>query len=211
MSFGGASQPPWGGSSRTAKEGTARQSGMGANNEDPSGETHGERNPRTGPQPAAVKLLTDAEIIAKFGDPSPYTLPNGDISGAWKVKILESHVLPAPLPIAWDHSKKATSVNCHHLVAGPLITAFQEIFNLGLWAELGDYGGCFQWRMQRGSQILSRHCWGIAVDINVAKNPFGGKPSMHQQVIDAFIKQGFAWGGKFHPPRIDGQHFEHAA
>ena len=71
-------------------------------------------------------------------------------------------------------------------------------------------GGCYNWRTQRmAAHKRSRHSWGIAIDINVADNPFMGTPQMPPAIVLAFKSAGFAWGGDFiHRP--DGMHFEFA-
>ena len=73
------------------------------------------------------------------------------------------------------------------------------------------YGGCFAPREVRSDGgttggNLSRHTWGMALDMNTATNPMGGVPTMDCRVVWIFRKWGFAWGGNFTTP--DGMHFE---
>jgi hypothetical protein len=62
---------------------------------------------------------------------------------------------------------------------------------------------------------LSSHSWGVAIDINVDWNPYGGAPAplgavgSVRQIVSLFEAQGFAWGGRFTPDALrDGMHFE---
>ena len=64
-------------------------------------------------------------------------------------------------------------------------------------ARRGDSGG-----------FLSRHSFGIAVDVNISRNSFGGRVEMDSRIVDIFRRWGFAWGGTWVRP--DGMHLEWA-
>jgi hypothetical protein len=53
---------------------------------------------------------------------------------------------------------------------------------------------------------ISHHAWGVAVDINVSRNPFGGTPHQDPRIVEIFERWGFTWGGQWLVP--DGMHFE---
>ena len=70
-------------------------------------------------------------------------------------------------------------------------------------------GGCYNAREIRGGDkggSLSRHSWGIAIDINPSTNPYGGRITMNPAIVDIFHDLGFAWGGGW--TFSDGGHFE---
>ena len=69
-------------------------------------------------------------------------------------------------------------------------------------------GGCFVPRLIRGPSggFLSRHSFGIAIDVNPSTNPFGGTPTIDQRLVEIVKKYGFSWGGTWTRP--DGMHFE---
>jgi len=101
------------------------------------------------------------------------------------------------------------SVTCHRAMLPALRGALTEIARAGLGGTLGAYGGCYRPRLVRGGDsggTLSRHSYGIAVDVNVARNSFGGRVDMHPRVVEIFRRWGFAWGGTWVRP--DGMHFE---
>jgi hypothetical protein len=59
------------------------------------------------------------------------------------------------------------------------------------------------------SATLSRHSWGAAIDINPSTNAFGATPTMDEDIVEIFRRNGFAWGGTWLVP--DGMHFEYVA
>ena len=60
---------------------------------------------------------------------------------------------------------------------------------------------------------LSRHTWGIAIDLNAEANgydiqpPAAGQPDSVREFVTIFNAYGFAWGGDFSQQK-DGMHFE---
>jgi hypothetical protein len=158
-----------------------------------------------------VGVLPDDDVVRVFGDPHPYVLEDGGISPDWETATLSSFPLPAPLPLIGS-TRWVSRVRCHRLVVPFMAAAFATLFRADQWTLLHDFGGCYCWRTQRQAAKLSRHAWGIAVDLNVADNPFSvsarkAPPNMPPQVVRAFQQQGFAWGGDW-LRRKDGMHFE---
>lgn len=102
------------------------------------------------------------------------------------------------------------SVTCHRKLFRQLRGALGEIQRKGL-AHLirrDEYAGCYNARYVAAAAgaRLSRHSWGIALDINARSNPYGSRPSMDGRVIKIFRSWGFVWGGAW--PTPDGMHFE---
>jgi len=155
--------------------------------------------------------LSDQDVIAHFGDPGPYIRPDGSIDDAWATAQLVTMTLPAPLPASWDRGAAISRLRVHRRLAAQFAVALLTVHaNPDAWAAIGDTGGCYCWRPQRASagRRLSRHCWGIAIDLDVADNPMGRSPGkMHPAVIAAFRSQGFEWGGAWRV-RKDPMHFE---
>ena len=99
------------------------------------------------------------------------------------------------------------NTRCHRLMWVPLEGALNQIVDEGLANTLSveDFkksGGCYAPRrinrFDAGGSI-SRHAWGIAIDINT-------KSSYHPRVVEIFNSWGFAWGGTWTSP--DEMHFE---
>ena len=96
---------------------------------------------------------------------------------------------------------------CHRLMWEPLEGALNQILEEGLEEYLSieewrSSGGCYAPRrinrFDAGGSI-SRHAWGIAIDINT-------KSSYPPRVVQIFNDWGFAWGGTWTSP--DKMHFE---
>ena len=96
---------------------------------------------------------------------------------------------------------------CHRLMWEPLEGALNQILEEGLEEYLSieewrSSGGCYAPRrinrFDAGGSI-SRHAWGIAIDINTTS----GYPP---RVVEIFNDWGFAWGGTWTSP--DEMHFE---
>ena len=96
---------------------------------------------------------------------------------------------------------------CHRLMWEPLEGALNQILEEGLEDYLSieewrSSGGCYAPRrinrFDAGGSI-SRHAWGIAIDINT-------KSGYPPRVVEIFNDWGFAWGGTWTSP--DEMHFE---
>tara|TARA_B100000214_G_scaffold51955_1_gene32905 strand:- start:133 stop:1278 length:1146 start_codon:yes stop_codon:yes gene_type:complete len=96
---------------------------------------------------------------------------------------------------------------CHRLMWEPLEGALNQIVAEGLQDSLSveefrTSGGCYAPRrinrFDAGGSI-SRHAWGIAIDINT-------KSGYPPRVVEIFNEWGFAWGGTWTSP--DEMHFE---
>jgi len=96
---------------------------------------------------------------------------------------------------------------CHRLMWEPLEGALNQILEEGLEGYLSikewrSSGGCYAprriSRFDAGGSI-SRHAWGIAIDINT-------KSGYPPRIVEIFNSWGFAWGGTWTSP--DEMHFE---
>lgn len=165
-----------------------------------------------------LRPLSQAAVIATFGDPWPYLRPDGSVGPDWEHDILTSIRLPAPLPLAWDRAVWVRTIRCHKRIARLLTSAFSDMYqDEATWKSINDFGGCYSWRPVRGSKELSRHAWGIAIDLDVRDNPFMGLvPRVNRNVRRIMERYGFAWGGAtfwggaFPWARRDAMHFEAA-
>jgi hypothetical protein len=85
-----------------------------------------------------------------------------------------------------------------------------------------NIGGSYKWRKVKGTERLSLHSFGIAIDLNVAQSSYWEwdckcadehqiltphKNKIPQIIIDTFEKHGFIWGGKWY--HYDTMHFEY--
>ena len=110
-------------------------------------------------------------------------------------------------------------MQCHKLAAGPFKAVFADLlahYGLTELQRLGIdlFGGCVNIRTMRGSKTKwSRHAWGIAIDLDPARNGLKTKKPTAQfskpeykAMIDIFTKHGFIGYG---PAKdYDWMHFE---
>ena len=143
-------------------------------------------------------VLPTAMVKEMFGD---FQIKERD--GTWittEPSWREENIQVKKMPILGN-------TRCHRLMWGPLEGALNQIVDEGLANTLSveDFkksGGCYAPRrinrFDAGGSI-SRHAWGIAIDINT-------KSSYHPRVVEIFNSWGFAWGGTWTSP--DEMHFE---
>ena len=151
-------------------------------------------------------MLTDQQIIAKYGQP-------GDTS---KLTVIQTAY---PMRIAWDPKTTVSKIQCHKLVAPNFQAVFSELlghYGLPELQQLGIdlFGGCVNIRPMRGSKTQwSRHAWGIAIDLDPARNGLKtkwpqaqfAKPE-YKKMIAIFKKNGFISYGA--DRGYDAMHFE---
>lgn len=148
-------------------------------------------------------------ILRTFGDPKPYLHSDGTIDSAWEA-ILGTIALPAPIALSWAPATRVHRIRCNRQLVPVLGLVFRDIHADGLWPELKEFGGCYAWRVQRGShEHLSTHCWGISLDLNPSTNKQGEVGDMHPGIVERFERHGFLWGGRF-TTTIDWMHFQFA-
>ena len=151
-------------------------------------------------------VLPTVLVKERFGEFSYRPTGNGDqvvIDQTWK----DENIVNVSLPLLGPF-------RCHRVVVPYLRSAIEEVINEGLWTHIDrqDFqiaGGCYNPRLIRGGDkggAVSRHTWGIAIDINPSNNPYGGRIGMDPDIATIFQKWGFAWGGGW--TYTDGGHFE---
>lgn len=106
-------------------------------------------------------MLKLPEIIKKYGEP-----------GESKQSIL---YLPYEMKLSWDEKIRINKIRCHELIKPNLDKVFIQLmkyYGLAGIEELGIdmFGGCYNFRKMRGGSQLSRHSWGIAIDLNPTMN-----------------------------------------
>ena len=128
------------------------------------------------------------------------------LEGRWPQKYISPRAVFDDIGV-----KAACNVNVRVAIQG----ALSEVRRQGLsrYVDVGNtnaYGGCFYPRYNRLAGTLgylSRHSWGMAIDMNTSVNGQGVVPRMNCRIVRIFRQWGFAWGGNFTPS--DGMHFEY--
>jgi hypothetical protein len=146
-------------------------------------------------------VLPTVKMKELFGEFAGRPLPGGAIATdpAWAERNIAIERVPILGP-----------VQCNRAIFSQLRQALGEIEAEGLsyLIDTSQYGGCYVSRFVNWSptQEISHHSWGVAIDLNVADNPYGRTPHMDPKVVAAFERAGFTWGGRWLRP--DGMHFE---
>lgn len=134
-------------------------------------------------------MLTSTKCLAKFGPPE-------------SEKFMTVWDVPAELEIGAIPRR----LYCNKLMIDPLSKAFRNLIDRGFVHELKTWDGCFNIRQKRGSNSLSLHSWGVAIDVNAAWNKMGAPPTLSPGFVKCFTDAGFDWGGEWSNP--DGMHFQ---
>jgi hypothetical protein len=152
-------------------------------------------------------MLTTKQIIAKYGKP--------DDDGSDYLVTIQ---LPYPMRLAWDTDEVVTKMRCHRMIARNFLSVFDDLlahYGLAELKRLGIdlFGGCFSFRKMRGGNDYSRHSWGIAIDLDPARNQlkWSSKTAQfakaeYKPMIDIFYKHGFVSLGR--ERNYDWMHFE---
>ena len=152
---------------------------------------------------------------AFFGDPDSNM--DGLPDRKWEAENLVRIAPPYPMIIAWN-GQPLSRITIHKKCAESLLRALGVIGNKFNAAErdkihLNRYDGGYNFRTMRGSNNLSIHAWGAAIDLAPELNPLG-RPAgvrplmMPEAAVLAFRNEGWIWGGPWKRP--DGQHFQAA-
>lgn len=152
-------------------------------------------------------MITTEQLNAKYGIPNVQGSP-----------YLTKLALPYPMVLSWDKATVINSFTCHKLVKPNFEAVFNDIlatYGLAEIKRLGIdlYGGCFNYRQMRGGTSLSRHSWGVALDLDPVRNTLKenhttarfARPE-YKNMIDIFYKHGFKSLGR--EKDYDWMHFE---
>jgi D-alanyl-D-alanine carboxypeptidase len=146
-------------------------------------------------------VLAPVRLKELFGEFAARPVAGGylDPDPAWEAANIET----ARVPILGE-------VRCNRAIFPQLRGALRDVRAQGLSSLIdpAEYGGCYSPRfaLRNPRSGLSHHAWGVAIDLNVAANPFGRTPTMDRRIVAIFARWGFTWGGRFLVP--DGMHFE---
>jgi hypothetical protein len=154
----------------------------------------------------ALKRFTQAEMEKYFGKANP--------DGSYLVTI--------KLPYTMYYDKQpVNNMRCHNKVANAFLSVFNEILSVYGESkinelEINDFGGCFNYRLMRGSNSkLSAHSWGTAIDLDANRNTLKETSKtarfanpQYKQMIDIFEKHGFMSLGRSFD--YDWMHFQYA-
>ena len=157
-----------------------------------------------------LEEMTQAQLIERFGNP----MTN-------RAGFERKHMTMLDL-YKWDRviEPLPSRVYLNRLMVVPLTKVLDDLLFTGLHSEIKTWDGCYNVRYMRGSRtMLSRHSWGLAIDLNAAWNPLvrvtpANRAEMRKKYVkwsDRFLhvwrKNGFDCGADW-KNSLDGMHFE---
>ena len=113
-------------------------------------------------------MLSNAKFLDIFG-PLPYT---DSSKGDGRIDIDPKWVADNIVTL---HTVLIPNIRCHVKIAKQLAGALSAVHLRGLGGLIKTFDGMFvprhiQWNLRKG---LSRHSWGVAIDLNAATNAQG--------------------------------------
>ena len=161
-----------------------------------------------------------ADCRTTYGDPAMSVNGKVKANPAWEAENLVMVKLPWKAKAAWNRKLPIRALQVHKNAAPSLERALTAIWTQAGQSQteidrigLSQIGGGYHFRENRSNAGLSTHAYGCAVDFDPVRNalgndtPFLAQPE-NRYVIDAFRKEGWAWGGNW--PQPDGMHFQAA-
>ncbi|KAB7728121.1 hypothetical protein F5984_20460 [Rudanella paleaurantiibacter] len=143
-------------------------------------------------------MKTQAQLIKRFGDPSvDQAAFEREHMTVWNVPR-EIDLAIGPIP---------ARMYCNRLMIDPLERTLRELIRRELHHEIRTYDGIFNVRKKRGLSTLSMHAFGLAIDLNAAWNPLGGRVTWSPEFLAVWRKQGWTCGADW-AKRPDGMHFQ---
>ena len=142
-------------------------------------------------------VLTGGSVANAVGSFNYTANPNGTINPdpAWVRQFIVTETMPIIGPVRGNK-----------VMLPQLRGALNEVVHEGLSSKIYQYGGCYVPRFIAGTNTLSFHSFGTAIDLNVPDNQRGTVGKMDRRVVSIFKGWGFAWGGDWH--YTDPMHFE---
>ncbi len=125
------------------------------------------------------------------------------VNGVWAEQDhwLQSLLIPEDWFPNWfilNTKHQVHSIYCNIDIHAPLFNALKGVKANGGATALHSFDGCANIRNVRGSNHLSCHAYGLALDINASEEPLGSLGRLPESIVTAFKDQGFDYGGDFH-------------
>jgi len=145
-------------------------------------------------------VLPQALIKDRFGEFAYRDLPGRDIEidPAWAA----AHLVTQDVPILGR-------ITCHRAVIGAVHAALADLAknNLASLVDPAAFAGCFAAKRIAPGEPVSRHAWGVALDINYRGNQTGLSSAQDPRLVAMMARYGFTSGADWLQP--DPAHFEY--
>jgi hypothetical protein len=149
----------------------------------------------------ADAVLPQALIKARFGE-FAYRPPESDRFFDEDPAWTKDNVVTAQVPILG-------TIRCHRALVPALESALRELEqrNLAFLIDKSAYQGCWVPSVIPDDGGISRHSWGVAIDLNFTKNPTGLASAVDLRLVEVMDRWGFISGANWLVP--DPGHFEY--
>lgn len=147
-------------------------------------------------------VLPQSLVKSQFGEFAYRPSPDGTRDFTQDPAWVRDHIVAVDVPILG-------AVRCHRGIVDQLAGALRELETRGLAHSVDpdQYEGCWAPRLIAPNAGVSRHAWGITVDVNAERNPTGVGSGQHPDLVEVMAQWGFTWGGFWLIP--DPMHFEY--
>ena len=154
----------------------------------------------------------DSVNLMKFyGDPRG---SNGQVSKKWFSENMVKWTPPYTIYYSDGKRTPLKTIFLHKKVVSVYTAAFTDVKNTFEPKEINDLrlnisGGAFNYRVIRGGNRLSTQAFGIAIDMDPARNPYPKKwkeGMINREFCDILMKHGIWWRG--HNGDVDAMHFQ---
>lgn len=142
--------------------------------------------------------------------PTPNPWPKSDrasIEAFYGLPGDESNLVSFEFPFpTYYGGRQVLRSRCHKKVKDSLLRILSDIGDCyghakAIIEEAEDYGGIFNFRPKRGSNSLSLHSWGIAIDMDADDNMFRDswpmRADMPLEIMECFAREGWLSAGAF--------------
>jgi hypothetical protein len=145
-------------------------------------------------------VLPQALIKARFGEFAYQRSSGRDLieDPAWS----QENIVTQPVPILGR-------ITCHRGVLPAIAGAMRELEerNLASLVDPAGYRGCWVPSLITPGGGVSRHAWGVALDLNFSSNPTGLASAVDPRLVEVMDRWGFISGANYLVP--DPGHFEY--
>jgi hypothetical protein len=144
-------------------------------------------------------VLPQSAIKSRFGE-FAYR-PGSGLSFVIDPEWRAANIVSARVPLLG-------TIVCHRALVPLVEAAMQDLVDrtLSQIVDAATFRGCFNPRFISGRRGISRHAWGVALDINWGANPTGLASAQDPRLVETMDRWGFTSGHSWLIP--DAGHFE---
>jgi D-alanyl-D-alanine carboxypeptidase len=163
-------------------------------------------------------LTNPTDRLPKDFDPGRYRMEAFFLAlyGASKAEVARNCVAVEFCGSSVKFNGRCGAADALRSVSADLDKAFAQKPELRVYVQ--KLAGTFNWRKIAGTERLSNHSFGTAIDLNVAKAAYWrwqppaqletfSRRNWPNEIVEAFERHGFIWGGKWW--HFDTMHFEY--